>query len=69
MKPEIPVEVPVWHKCNLTLYEASQYFNIGQNYLKKVSASPNCEFVLWVGTRRLIKRKKFEEFLEREYSI
>ena len=29
----------------------------------------NCPFVIWVGTRRVIKRKSFVEYLERQYSI
>ncbi len=30
---------------------------------------PNCPFVLYVGTRKLVKRKEFEEYIRREISI
>ncbi len=62
-------EVPVWEKANLTLEEAAAYSNIGINRLRDISDEQNCPFVLWVGTKRLIKRKLFEAFLEKSYSI
>lgn len=37
--------------------------------LRELSDREDCEFVLWNGTKRLIKRKKLDEFLERAYSI
>lgn len=54
---------------NLTLDEAANYFNIGINKLRELSNTPDCEFVLWVGNKRLIKRKKMELFLEKAFSI
>lgn len=62
-------EVPVWEKANLTLEEAAAYSNIGINRLRDISDEQNCPFVLWVGSKRLIKRKPFEAFLEKSYSI
>lgn len=62
-------EVPVWEKANLTLTEAAAYSNIGVNRLREISDEPNCPFVLWVGTKRLIKRKLFDAYLEKSYSI
>lgn len=62
-------EIPIWEKSNLTLEEASAYFGIGVNTLKNMTASENCKFVLWVGTKRLIKRKLLEEYLAGCYSI
>ena len=61
--------IPFWEKSNLTVDEAAVYFNIGQNKLRELSGSSNCPFVLWVGNRRLIKRKAFEKFLEGMYSL
>ena len=52
-------EVPVWEKANLTLEEAAAYSNIGINRLRDISDDQNCPFVLWVGSKRLIKRKPF----------
>ena len=62
-------EVPVWRKSNLTIEEAAAYSGIGQTKLRKLSDREDCPFVLWNGTRRLIKRRKLDEFLDEEYSI
>jgi len=62
-------EVPIYEKSNLTLEEAAAYFNIGINKLREISDDGNCSFVLWVGNKRLIKRKKLEEYLSKTYSI
>ncbi len=62
-------DVPVWEKANLTLEEAAAYSNISINRLREISNEQNCPFVLWVGSKRLIKRKPFESFLEKSYSI
>ena len=62
-------EVPVWEKANLTLEEAAAYSNIGINRLRDISDEQNCPFVLWVGSKRLIKRRPLEQYLEQAYSI
>lgn len=62
-------QVPLWEKSNLTLDEAAQYFNIGTHKLRDISNSEDCPFVLWVGTKRLIKRVLLEKYLETVYSI
>ena len=62
-------EVPIYEKSNLTLEEAAAYFNIGQNKLREMTDSEKCPFVLWVGSKRLIKRKKLDEYLEKTYSV
>jgi len=62
-------EVPIWEKSNLTLEEAAAYSGVGINKLRDITNDEYCDFVLWVGTKRLIKRKKLDEFLARAYSI
>lgn len=62
-------EVPVWEKSNLTLEEAAAYFNIGVNKLRDLTDDKNCSFVLWVGTKRLIKKTALENYLSKQYSI
>ena len=62
-------EVPIWEKSNLTLEEAAAYSGIGINKLRHLSDSESCPFVLWIGTKRLIKRKQFDEYIGRMYSI
>ena len=61
--------VPLWEKSNLTLEEAAAYSGVGINKLRQVSDDEGCPFVLWVGNKRLLKRKKLDEFLESSYSI
>ena len=63
------VSVPLWEKQNLTLSEAAAYFGIGQNRLHALTQIRNCNFVLFVGNRRMIKRKAFEKYLEGKYSL
>ena len=62
-------EVPVWEKENLTLEEAAAYSGIGINKLRELSDSDDCKFVLWVGSKRLLKRRSLEQYLEQAYSI
>jgi excisionase family DNA binding protein len=61
--------IPLWEKSNLTLEEAAAYSGIGINKLRTLSDEENCPFVLWVGNKRLLKRKKLDEFLDDAYSI
>lgn len=51
-------------KVNLTIEEASIYTNIGQHKIRELTRLPNCDFILRVGTKTLIKREKFIKFLE-----
>ncbi len=61
-------QIPIWEKSNLTLEEAAAYSGIGINKLRQLTDDDNCEFVLWIGTKRLIKRRKFDEYIEKLYS-
>lgn len=63
------IKVPVWEKLNLTMEEAAVYSNIGINKIREISNGDDCPFVLWVGNKRLIKRRKFDEFVEKQFSI
>ena len=56
-------EVPIWEKYCLALDEAAAYFGIGVNKLREMSDEPNCQFVIFNGSKRLIKRRKLEENL------
>ena len=62
-------EVPIWEKSNLILEEAAAYSGIGINKLRDLTSEQNCRFVLWVGNKRLIKRRLFDQYIEQEYSI
>ena len=62
-------EVPIWEKSNLSLEEAATYSSIGINKLRNLTNEKDCRFVLWVGNKRLIKRRLFDQFIEQMYSI
>ena len=57
--------VPIWEKSNLTLTEAAEYFNIGEHKLREITNNHKYNFVLFIGTKRLIKRREFEKYLSR----
>ena len=61
--------VPIWKKLNLTLAEAAEYSGIGINNLRKLCDEKENVLVLWIGTKRLIKRKKLEEITEQLYTL
>lgn len=61
--------VPLWEKSNLTVEEAAAYSGIGRDKIKELSNDDRCPFVLWVGTKRLIKRKQFDAYIEKMFSI
>ena len=56
--------VPIWEKVALTLEEAAAYSNIGINKLREITNEDNCTFVFWVGTKRLIKRILFDNYID-----
>lgn len=61
--------VPIWEKLNLTLAEASEYSNIGLNKLRELAGDKRCPFVIYIGRKKLIKRKEFEKYLENKIEI
>lgn len=62
-------KVPIHLKVTLTIREAAEYSNIGINKIDSMLRQPLCPFVLYIGTRRLVKRKEFEEFLSNKVAI
>ena len=62
-------EIPIWEKSNLSLEEAAAYSGIGINKLREITNEDRCKFVLWVGNKRLIKPRLFDQFIEQAYSI
>lgn len=62
-------DIPIWEKSNLTLEEAAAYSNIGIGKLREITNDEGCKFVLWVGNKRLIKRRQFDTYLSTAYSI
>ena len=56
-------------KMALTAREAAEYSNIGINKIDSMLRTPNCPFVLYVGTKKLVKRKEFEQFISQRLVI
>ena len=44
-------------------------FGIGINKLRDLTSNDNCPYVLWIGSKRLIKRRAFERYLETAFSV
>lgn len=55
--------IPVWEKITMTIEEAAEYSSIGINKIRELSSDPRCNFVIYIGKKRLIKRKEFEKFI------
>lgn len=66
---ERETEIPIWKKLTLTKEEVASYSHIGINKLEEVLKLPNCSFVLYVGKKKLIKRKEFEQFVSSNIEI
>ena len=59
------VDVPIWEKYTLTIEEASKYFRIGENKLRKLAEENlSSNWVLLNGNRIQIKRKQFEKVID-----
>ncbi len=63
------MSLPIDRKMLLSIREAAEYSNIGINKIDEMLKQPNCPFVLYVGTKKLVKRKAFEEFIEGRVAI
>lgn len=62
--------VPLWEKYALTIKEASEYFNIGEKKMRSITGdSMEEDFVFTNGNRIMVKRKKFEEYMDKISSI
>ncbi|MDC7291738.1 excisionase [Blautia schinkii] len=58
-------DVPIWEKYTLTIEEASKYFRIGENKLRKLAEeNPKSGWVIFNGNRIQIKRKQFEKIID-----
>ena len=62
-------KVPLWEKYVLTVFEAAEYFNIGEKKLRKLAFENIGRFSVMSGNRYLIIRTKFEKFLENTQGI
>ena len=63
------IQIPIYEKELLTLTEAAALYNIGVNKIREMTNDDNCSYVLFVGSKRLIKRRQFNLYLSEAYSI
>ncbi len=61
-------EILYYHKLCLSLEEAAKYTGIGIHKMRAL-VDRHEDLIFWNGSKRLIKRRKLEEYLEKEYSI
>ena len=59
-------EIPYWEKYMLTLREAAEFFHIGEKKMRQiVDDNLDANYLPESGNRIMIKRKLFEEYLDR----
>lgn len=59
------VDIPVWERYTMTIEEASRYFRIGENKLRRlVEENKNANWLIMNGNRIQIKRKQFEKIID-----
>lgn len=62
--------VPIGEKYTLTIKEASRYFSIGENKLRRLATeNSTANWIILNGNRILIKRKQFEKLLDSQDQI
>lgn len=63
-------EVPVWEKYTLSIEEASKYFRIGENKLRRLAEENRyADWLILNGNRIQIKRKQFERFIDESDAV
>ncbi len=64
------IEIPIWEQYSQTIEEAAVYFRIGENTLREIiKNNPDADFWFWNGNRKQIKRRLFEEFMDKQNVI
>ena len=59
-------DIPIWERYTLTIEEASKYFRIGENKLRRLAeGNKNADWLIMNGNRIQIKRKQFEKIIDK----
>ena len=59
-------DIPVWEKYTLTIEEASKYFRIGKNKLRRLAEeNKDAGWLIMNGNRIQIKRRQFEKVIDK----
>ncbi|MEE5826106.1 excisionase [Streptococcus pneumoniae] len=57
--------MPIWERYTLTIEEASKYFRIGENKLRRLAEeNKNANWLIMNGNRIQVKRKQFEKIID-----
>ncbi len=59
------LDVPIWHKANLTVKEASAYSGIGETSIRELLLAEDNNFSFRVGNKWLINRELFDKYIQR----
>ncbi len=62
-------EVPIWERTLLTINEASDYTGIGVSKLRLLASKRNSKLIVYVGAKKMFKRKKLDEYLDDAISV
>lgn len=58
-------DIPIWERYTLTIEEASKYFRICENKLRRLAEeNKNANWLIMNGNRIQIKRKQFEKIID-----
>lgn len=58
-------DIPIWERYTLTIEEASKYFRIGENKLRRLAEeNKNANWLIMNGNRIQMKRKQFEKIID-----
>ena len=60
---------PIQRNSTRTIRVPAEYSNIGINKIDSLLKMPNCPFVLYIGTRKLVKRVEFEQYIRGKFAI
>ena len=62
-------EVPIWERSLLTISEAADYTGLGVNTLRRLAQKRNSNLIVWVGSHKMFKRRKLDEYLDNAVSL
>lgn len=67
---EAKANIPVWKRYTPTITEAAEYYHIGETKLRNIVENHrNADFEILNGNRVLIKRQRFEDFLDKATTL
>ena len=61
--------VTIYLKRQLTVEEAAEYSGIGQRKIRELAKREDADFTLHCGRKLLIKRKRFDDYIDHELVI